>query len=442
MERTREGIRLDTARAYAQANRLNKVESFGTIPKLGLIAAGQTYLDLRQALRILGLDEAGLRAAGVRLLRLAMIHPLIPSEIAGFADGLDEIMVVEEKRSFVESAVRQILYGTPSAPRVTGKTTPEGTALFAADGVLDADSIAAGLTRRLAHRPGFALVAAWQAARAPQRTPALLPLVTRTPYFCSGCPHNSSTKVPQGLVVGAGIGCHSLVLMMTPDTIGDVIGLTQMGGEGAQWIGMAPFLKDGMHLLQNIGDGTFLHSGSLAVRAAVAAGVNVTYKLLYNSAVAMTGGQQAEGAMPIPALTRMLLAEGVRRIIVTTDQVSRYRGVRLGAERASLASRPAYGGPGGTEPGARGHGPHPRPGMRDGIAAQAQARLGARPCRVDHDQRAHLRGMRRLRREVELPVRPARRHRLRPQDRHRPVVLQQGLLLRGRRLPLVRVGRS
>ena len=139
MERSREGIRLDAARAYAQANRLNKVESFGTIPKIGIVAAGKTYLDMRQALRILGLDGAGLHAAGVRLLRLAMIHPLIPAEIAGFANGLDEIIVVEEKRGFVESAVKQILYGIPSAPRVTGKTTPEGTALFAADGELDAD---------------------------------------------------------------------------------------------------------------------------------------------------------------------------------------------------------------------------------------------------------------------------------------------------------------
>jgi indolepyruvate ferredoxin oxidoreductase len=329
MERTREGIRLDAARAYAQANGLNKVESFGTIPKLGIVAAGKTYLDLRQALRILGLDQAGLHAAGVRLLRLAMIHPLIPAEIAEFADGLDEIIVVEEKRGFVESAVKQVLYGTPSAPRVTGKTTPEGAALFAADGDLDADSIAAGLGRRLGALPGFATVAAWQAARARQRTPALLPLVARTPYFCSGCPHNTSTKVPDNSLVGGGIGCHALVLMMTPDSVGNVVGLTQMGGEGAQWIGMAPFLKDGRHLLQNIGDGTFHHSGSLAVRAAVAADVNVTYKLLYNSAVAMTGGQQAAGAMPIPALTRMLLAEGVRRIIVTTEQVSRYRGVRL-----------------------------------------------------------------------------------------------------------------
>jgi len=316
MERTREGIRLDAARAYARANQLNKVEIFGTTQKIGIIAAGKTYLDTRQALRILGLDDAGLDAAGVRLLRLAMIHPLVPAEIAEFADGLDEIIVVEEKRGFVESAVKEILYGTTSAPRVTGKTAPDGSALFASDGELDADSIAAGLASRLG-------------APVPRHTPALLPLVARTPYFCSGCPHNSSTKVPAGSLVGGGIGCHALVLMMAPDAVGSVVGLTQMGGEGAQWIGMAPFLEDGKHLLQNIGDGTFHHSGSLAVRAAVAAGVNVTYKLLYNSAVAMTGGQQAAGAMPIPALTRMLLAEGVRRIIVTTEDAGRYRGVRL-----------------------------------------------------------------------------------------------------------------
>ena len=332
MERSREGIRLDVARAYALANGLNQVENHGENPRIGILAAGKTFLDTRQALRMLGLDETGLGPHGVRLLRLAMIHPLIPAQIAEFAAGLDEIIVVEEKRGFLESAVKQILYGSPSAPHVTGKTAPDGAALFAADGELDADSVAAGLARRLSTLPGLESLGDPPARRRPASGagPALLPLVARTPYFCSGCPHNTSTKVPAGSMVGGGIGCHSLVMMLAPDAVGDVVGLTQMGGEGAQWIGMAPFMKERRHLLQNIGDGTFHHSGSLAVRAAVASGANITFKLLYNSAVAMTGGQQPAGAMPVPALTRTLLAEGVRRVIVTTDEVSRYRWTRLG----------------------------------------------------------------------------------------------------------------
>jgi indolepyruvate ferredoxin oxidoreductase len=331
MERTREGVRMDAARAYALANRLNRTETFGprassSGASIGIVAAGKTYLDMRQALRTLGLDEAELRARGIRLLRLAMIHPLIASEIKEFADGLAEIIIVEEKRPFIESAVKQILYGGKSAPKITGKTDPEGAKLFAADGELDADLIAAGLACRLGKFPEFTTVTAWQAKQALRQRPVTqLPLASRTPYFCSGCPHNSSTKVPEGSLVGGGIGCHALVLMMEPEAVGDVVGLTQMGGEGAQWIGMAPFMRTRRHMLQNIGDGTFHHSGSLAVRAAVASGVNVTYKLLYNSAVAMTGGQQATGAMPIPALTRMLTAEGVRRIVITTAEPKRYR---------------------------------------------------------------------------------------------------------------------
>ena len=333
MERTREGVRLEAARAYAQANRLNRIQTFGPSrsgassgeASIGIVAAGKTYLDTRQALRTLGLDEAELAARGVRLLRLAMIHPLIAPEIEEFADGLTEIIVVEEKRPFIESAVKEILYGTKNAPAVTGKTDPAGAPLFAAYGELDADLIAAGLAARLGTRPEFSTVTAWQARHAPARPVTLLPLVARTPYFCSGCPHNSSTKVPEGSLVGGGIGCHALVLMMEPEAVGDVLGLTQMGGEGAQWIGMAPFLRTRRHLLQNIGDGTFHHSGSLAVRAAIASGADITYKLLYNSAVAMTGGQQAVGAMAIPALTRALAAEGVRRIIVTTGEPRRYR---------------------------------------------------------------------------------------------------------------------
>ncbi|WP_432993705.1 indolepyruvate ferredoxin oxidoreductase family protein [Dactylosporangium sp. CA-233914] len=329
MEQSRDGIRLTAARTYARANKLNRIEDFGPRPTIGIVAAGKTYLDMRQALVMLGLDDAALRARGVRLLRLGMIHPLVPDEITEFAAGLDEIIVVEEKRPFVESAVKQILYGRADAPRVTGKTAPDGVAVFAADGELDADGVAAGLARRLGALPGFAPIGAGPAGRGARRTIVALPLAARTPYFCSGCPHNRSTKVPDGSLVGAGIGCHTLVLMMGPDSVGDVMGLTQMGGEGTQWIGMSPFLRTRKHLLQNIGDGTFHHSGSLAVRASVAAGTDVTYKLLYNSAVAMTGGQQAVGAMSIPALTRMLTAEGVRRIIVTTQDPGRYRGVRL-----------------------------------------------------------------------------------------------------------------
>jgi indolepyruvate ferredoxin oxidoreductase len=325
MERSREGVRLDAARAYARANRLNRSETFGRNASIGIVAAGRTYLDMRQALRALGLDDAELRARGVRLLRLAMVHPLIASEMEEFADGLAEIIVVEEKRPFIESALKAILYGVKDAPVITGKTDRQGVKLFPAEGELDADLIAAGLASRLGRWPEFTTVMAWQAKQALRRPSSPLPLVSRTPYFCSGCPHNSSTKVPEGSLVGGGIGCHALVLMMEPEAVGDVVGLTQMGGEGAQWIGMAPFMRTRRHLLQNIGDGTFHHSGSLAVRAAVASGVNVTYKLLYNSAVAMTGGQQATGAMSVPALTRMLTAEGVRRIVITTAEPKRYR---------------------------------------------------------------------------------------------------------------------
>ena len=325
MERSREGVRADAARAYARANRLNRSETFGRNASIGIVAAGRTYLDMRQALRALGLDDAELAARGVRLLRLAMVHPLIASEIEEFADGLAEIIVVEEKRSFIESALKAILYGVKDAPAITGKTDRQGAKLFPADGELDADLIASGLAIRLGRYPEFTTVTAWQAKQALRRPVTALPLVARTPYFCSGCPHNSSTKVPAGSLVGGGIGCHALVLMMEPEAVGDVAGLTQMGGEGAQWIGMAPFMRTRRHLLQNIGDGTFHHSGSLAVRAAVASGVNVTYKLLYNSAVAMTGGQQATGAMSVPALTRMLTAEGVRRIVITTAEPKRYR---------------------------------------------------------------------------------------------------------------------
>ncbi|MCW2879543.1 MAG: 2-oxoacid ferredoxin oxidoreductase [Sphaerisporangium sp.] len=319
LERSAYDARLEIARAYGHENRLNRVTAGRPGDVIGLVAAGKTYLDLRQALAILGLGDDELARRGIRLLRLGMPWPLDGRTIREFAEGLREIVVVEEKRPFVEQQIKDLLYAVRERPAVLGKSDENGRTLFPTGGELGPDLIARRLARRLGAEP-------------PRRTSReVIPLMARTPYFCSGCPHNRSTKVPEGTLVGAGIGCHTMVVYMAESQAGEVSGITQMGGEGAQWIGMAPFL-DRDHLVQNIGDGTFLHSGSLAVRAAVAAGSRITFKLLYNSAVAMTGGQRAVGGMPVPEITRLLAAEGVRKIIVTTDDPARYRGVRLARE--------------------------------------------------------------------------------------------------------------
>lgn len=320
MERSRDGVRLEIARRYAAVNGLNQVTVHAAGDRVGIVAAGKTYLDLTQAMRTMGLD------GGVRVLRLGMIHPLEPGVVAEFAKGLDHIIVVEEKRPLIELGLKDLLYGTVGAPMIHGKRDPDGGILFPTDGEFDAEGIGVRLAPLL-ERFGV-LLAADASPQRKQRRPISLPLLTRTPYFCSGCPHNTSTKIPEGSVVGAGIGCHALVTMMDERQVGQVAGMTQMGGEGSQWIGMAPFLRRG-HLIQNLGDGTFHHSGSLAIRAAVAANVHITYKLLYNSAVAMTGGQQAVGGMSVPQICVAMLAEGVARIIITTDNVKAYRKIKL-----------------------------------------------------------------------------------------------------------------
>ncbi|XVQ09387.1 indolepyruvate ferredoxin oxidoreductase family protein [Spirillospora sp. CA-255316] len=322
LERSLVEQRIPLAIEYIRRSGLNRISGATGEARIGVVASGKTYLDVRQALGALGLDDRALGRHGIRLLKLGAIWPLEPRVVREFADGLHEIIVVEDKRPFIESGIKEILYGVPGAPRVHGKWDPEGKRLFSGTGELDPDAVAAGLARRLRSFGDIDPVHRWQEERPPTRI--TLPLAARTPYFCSGCPHNSSTKVPDDALVGGGIGCHAMVLMMPEAQTGNVTGLCQMGGEGAQWIGMAPFV-DTRHFIQNIGDGTFAHSGSLAVRAAAAAGVNITYKLLYNSAVAMTGGQDAVGAMPVERIAALLLLEGARRVVITTERPARVR---------------------------------------------------------------------------------------------------------------------
>jgi indolepyruvate ferredoxin oxidoreductase len=316
LERSQSLTRLPVAVEYIRRSGLNVV----TGPRgarIGLVAAGKTYLDVRQALTALGLGDEDLERHGIRLLKLGVIYPLEPSIVAEFAAGLDEIIVIEDKRAFLEDAVKSALYGQANAPAVYGKRWRDGSPLFASVGELDADSVADALARH------FEPAGIPTRAR-PPRERVMLPLAQRMPYFCSGCPHNSSTKVAPGTLVGGGIGCHAMVAFMPEEQVGEVIGLCQMGGEGAQWLGIAPFVTQ-RHLVQNLGDGTFAHSGSLAIRAAVASGANITFKLLRNSAVAMTGGQQAVGELPLDRLLALLAAEGVRKTVVTTDDPAKLR---------------------------------------------------------------------------------------------------------------------
>ena len=311
--------RLEAAKAFAAANRLNRI----TLPTpnawLGIAAPGKTYYDLREALAELGLDNAALRHYGIRLMQIEMMFPMEPGTVREFAQGLEELMVIEEKRSFCELFIRDILYNQAERPRVVGKQDEQGRPLVPADAELDADRIAQILATRLERRIHLDSITARVALlEALRQRPAPLTL-SRQPYFCSGCPHNRSTVLPEGSMASAGIGCHGMALLMDRRTMG----LTHMGGEGVQWVGIAPFTET-KHLFQNLGDGTFFHSGSLAIRQAVASSANITYKILYNSAVAMTGGQDAAGAMPVPELTRSIAAEGVKRIIVMTDEPDKY----------------------------------------------------------------------------------------------------------------------
>jgi indolepyruvate ferredoxin oxidoreductase len=321
---------------YCRVNRLNRVAIDSPTPRLGIVSSGKSYLDVRQALVDLGLDERKCAALGIRVYKVGMPWPLEPEGVRDFAQGLEEILVVEEKRQVVEYQLKEQLYNWRDdvRPRVVGKfdekgewVRPHGEWLLPAAGELTPAMIARVIAKRI-ERLGLATGAADRRQIAERvdwinaKEAALAkPKVTlaRVPYFCSGCPHNTSTRVPEGSRATAGIGCHVMAIWMDRKTSE----FTHMGGEGVPWIGQAPF-TDEKHVFANLGDGTYYHSGLLAIRAAVAAKVNITYKILYNDAVAMTGGQPVDGPISPADIARQCAAEGVAKIVVVSDDPDKY----------------------------------------------------------------------------------------------------------------------
>jgi len=337
-------FKLDAVRAFARTNRdvfpIDRAIVASPDATLGIVTAGKAHLDLMEALRLMGLDEKALKQAGVRVRKLGLTYPIEPVAMEGFCTGLSDLLVVEEKGPVVESQIKDRFYNAPAGrrPRLWGKTDPDGAAFLPGCGEMRPARLARPLAEFLdaaapALQAGARLVRAGLAPAdlAPKGPEAaslagISGAAKRMPYFCSGCPHNTSTKVPEGSKAFAGIGCHFMANWMDRETSG----LTQMGGEGVNWIGLAPFTKT-KHVFQNLGDGTYFHSGILAIRQAVAAKANITYKILYNDAVAMTGGQPVDGTLTVPRIIDQLRAEGVTRIELVTDDPAKYRKLGVSA---------------------------------------------------------------------------------------------------------------
>ncbi|MDE2612181.1 MAG: indolepyruvate ferredoxin oxidoreductase family protein [Burkholderiales bacterium] len=335
-ERRMAEFKVYAAVAYARANGLNRLVWDSPRPRLGIIACGKAWLDVRQALHALGIDERVAADIGLRLFKVGMVWPLEADGVRHFAQGLEEILVVEEKRQIIEYQLKEMLYQWRDdvRPRVVGKfdesgewPAPPHQWLLPPTGELTPALAARAIASRLARFHTSEAIASHLAfldAQARQPPGAL----TRMPWFCSGCPHSRSTRVPEGSSALGGVGCHLMATWMERSTLT----ICQMGGEGATWLGMAAHAGV-QHVFANMGDGTYYHSGLLAIRAAIAAGVNITYKLLYNDAVAMTGGQPVDGPLTVPRITRQLEAEGVARIVLLADAGNAYEGLAPGVER-------------------------------------------------------------------------------------------------------------
>ena len=313
--------------AFARANKVNRITMDSPNARFGIMASGKSYEDIRQALRELGITPDVAAKIGLRLYKIGMPWPLEPQGVREFAVGLEEIFIVEERREIVENQVKQELFNWRDdvRPRIVGKMDEHDKRFLPFAEELSVASLASSLTERLLRlnlNPEIAAMlrakADWFNGRQATQMQAVSP-VTRTPYFCSGCPHNTSTKVPEGSRAMAGIGCHFMALWMDRSTET----FTHMGGEGVPWVGVAPFTNEN-HIFANIGDGTYFHSGSLAIRQAVASKANITYKVLYNDAVAMTGGQRHDGDLSPQQVTFQLHAEGIREIYLVSENPHSY----------------------------------------------------------------------------------------------------------------------
>ena len=315
--------RLPMVHRFVRDHGIDRVAIRATRKSLGIVTAGKSYGDVRSALALLGLDDVHAAALGISLLKVGLIWPLEPEGLAEFSDGHQALLVVEEKKSFLELQAASILINRVDRPRLLGKFDESGLPLLSCALPLEPKDIAQAIAGRLAAL-GL-LTDELRAQSEALRDVAVIPAVAtvkRTPYFCSGCPHNRSTRIPDGSISMTGIGCHTMANFVRP---AQALLPTQMGGEGANWIGLAPFTRT-RHVFQNMGDGTYYHSGLLAIRAAVAAGVNITFKILYNDAVAMTGGQPVDGPLSVAAIARQVRNEGVVAIHVLSDHPEFHRG--------------------------------------------------------------------------------------------------------------------
>lgn len=313
------------AQAFARANGLDYIVMDSPRARLGIVTTGKSYLDVLQALEYLGLDAQACADIGIRVYKVGMSWPLEPQGIAAFARGLEDIVVVEEKKAFIEQQMKEQFYNWPAnwgpRPSIVGKYDEAGEWILPSTGELTPATIAGVIGRRI--QRFFNTESIEQRLRWMEEKEAEMALpraqFPRVPHYCSGCPHNTSTKVPEGSRALGGIGCHYMVTWMDRST--DTF--THMGGEGVTWAGQAPFTET-PHVFQNLGDGTYFHSGSLAIRQSVAAGVNITYKILYNDAVAMTGGQPVDGTLTVPDIAHQMRAEGIQKIVVVSDEIGKW----------------------------------------------------------------------------------------------------------------------